>query len=173
VSVCEELERQLSDPTYILATYYSCTSYLYTLYCSCLCSVLVLSSGDSIFCFLFWTDAKCHSREGSLEGVAIDQPSLSRHLRCVSFLYDISASCIFSSYFGCYRLDSHTTDSDRIIRTNLTQQDSERPERTTVDMDPVSSGLDPTLPLEVYNNVTGTGGDSRLYNLNVFYNVSS
>jgi hypothetical protein len=127
VSVCEELERQLSDPTYILATYYSCTSYLYTLYCSCLCSVLVLSSGDSIFYFLFWTDAKCHSREGSLDGVAIDQPSLSRHLRCVSFLYDISGSCIFATYFGCYRLESHTTDRDHIIRTNLQQQDSNDP----------------------------------------------
>jgi Amt family ammonium transporter len=39
-------------------------------------------------------------------------------------------------------------------------------------MDPVSSGLDPTVPLEAYNNGTSTGGDSRLYNLNVFYNVS-
>ncbi|KAF1841161.1 ammonium transporter-like protein [Cucurbitaria berberidis CBS 394.84] len=38
-------------------------------------------------------------------------------------------------------------------------------------MDPVSSGLDPTLPLEAFNNATiATGGDSRLYNLNVFYN---
>ena len=40
-------------------------------------------------------------------------------------------------------------------------------------MDPVSSGLDPTLPLEAFTNTTdATGGDSRLYNLNVFYNVS-
>jgi len=40
-------------------------------------------------------------------------------------------------------------------------------------MDPVSSGLDPTLPLEPFRNTTdATGGDSRLYNLNVFYNVS-
>jgi Amt family ammonium transporter len=40
-------------------------------------------------------------------------------------------------------------------------------------MDPVSSGLDPTLPLETFGNTTDpTGGDSRLYNLNVFYNVS-
>jgi len=38
-------------------------------------------------------------------------------------------------------------------------------------MDPVSSGLDPTLPLEPFGNTTdATGGDSRLYNLNVFYN---
>jgi hypothetical protein len=40
-------------------------------------------------------------------------------------------------------------------------------------MDPVMSGLDPTLPLEPFGNTTeATGGDSRLYNLNVFYNVS-
>lgn len=40
-------------------------------------------------------------------------------------------------------------------------------------MDPVGSGLDPTTPLEQYANSTvATGGDSRLYNLNVFYNVS-
>jgi ammonium transporter, Amt family len=40
-------------------------------------------------------------------------------------------------------------------------------------MDPVSSGLDPTLPIEAFNNQTDVnGGDSRLYNLNVFYNVS-
>lgn len=39
-------------------------------------------------------------------------------------------------------------------------------------MEPVSSGLDPTTPLEAYNNATdANGGDSRLYNLNVFYNV--
>ncbi|KAH9870662.1 ammonium transporter Amt1 [Plenodomus lingam] len=38
-------------------------------------------------------------------------------------------------------------------------------------MDPVSSGLDPTLPLETFTNTSiATGGDSRLYNLNVFYN---
>ena len=38
--------------------------------------------------------------------------------------------------------------------------------------DPVMSGLDPTLPLEVFENTTiSTGGDSSLYNLNVFYNV--
>ena len=41
-------------------------------------------------------------------------------------------------------------------------------------MDPVTSGLDPTTPLEAFNNLTdANGGDSRLYNLNVFYNVSS
>jgi hypothetical protein len=40
-------------------------------------------------------------------------------------------------------------------------------------MDPVSSGLDPTTPLEAFNNATiATGGDSKLYNLNVFYDVS-
>jgi Amt family ammonium transporter len=40
-------------------------------------------------------------------------------------------------------------------------------------MEPVSSGLDPTTPLEAFNNLTdANGGDSRLYNLNVFYNVS-
>jgi hypothetical protein len=33
--------------------------------------------------------------------------------------------------------------------------------------------MDPTVPLEAFNNATiATGGDSRLYNLNVFYNVS-
>ncbi|KAF2791785.1 ammonium transporter [Melanomma pulvis-pyrius CBS 109.77] len=38
-------------------------------------------------------------------------------------------------------------------------------------MDPVLSGMDPTTPLEVFNNLTdANGGDSRLYNLNVFYN---
>jgi Amt family ammonium transporter len=41
-------------------------------------------------------------------------------------------------------------------------------------MNPVSSGADPTTPLEVFGNVTSaTGGDSRVDNLNVFYNVSS
>ena len=40
--------------------------------------------------------------------------------------------------------------------------------------DPVNTGLDTTLPLETFNNVTiATGGDSKLYNLNVFYNVGS
>lgn len=40
-------------------------------------------------------------------------------------------------------------------------------------MDPVSSGADPTTPLEAFNNATiATGGDSKLYNLNVFYDVS-
>jgi hypothetical protein len=40
-------------------------------------------------------------------------------------------------------------------------------------MNPVSSGADPTTPLEVFGNVTSaTGGDSRVDNLNVFYNVS-
>lgn len=40
-------------------------------------------------------------------------------------------------------------------------------------MDPVTSGLDPTVPLETFANTSiPTGGDSRLYNLNVFYNVS-
>ncbi|KAF2263987.1 ammonium transporter-like protein [Lojkania enalia] len=38
-------------------------------------------------------------------------------------------------------------------------------------MDPVTSGSDVTTPLEVYNNATDpNGGDSTLYNLNVFYN---
>lgn len=37
-----------------------------------------------------------------------------------------------------------------------------------------SSGLDPTLPLETFHNDTmPAGGDSRLDNLNVFYNASS
>ena len=41
-------------------------------------------------------------------------------------------------------------------------------------MDPVTSGMDPTVPLEAFANSTySTGGDSRLYNLNVFYNVST
>ncbi len=40
-------------------------------------------------------------------------------------------------------------------------------------MDPVSSGSDPTTPIEAFNNATiATGGDSKLYNLNVFYDVS-
>lgn len=40
-------------------------------------------------------------------------------------------------------------------------------------MDPVTSGADPTTPLEIFANGTiATGGDSKLYNLNVFYNVS-
>ena len=40
-------------------------------------------------------------------------------------------------------------------------------------MDPVTSGTDPTTPLETFNNATiATGGDSKLYNLNVFYDVS-
>lgn len=39
-------------------------------------------------------------------------------------------------------------------------------------MDPVTSGADPTTPLEAFNNATvATGGDSRLYNLNVFYDA--
>ncbi|KAL7772007.1 hypothetical protein CFE70_001960 [Pyrenophora teres f. teres 0-1] len=38
-------------------------------------------------------------------------------------------------------------------------------------MDPGTSGNDPTLPLEAFANTTyTTGGDSKLYNLNVFYN---
>jgi Amt family ammonium transporter len=41
-------------------------------------------------------------------------------------------------------------------------------------MDPVTSGMDPTLPLEAFANTTSpTGGDSLAYNLNVFYNVST
>lgn len=37
-------------------------------------------------------------------------------------------------------------------------------------MDPVESGLQPITPLESFNNLTdANGGDSRLYNLNVFY----
>lgn len=37
-----------------------------------------------------------------------------------------------------------------------------------------TSGLDPTLPLEAFRNTTSpAGGDSRLYNLNVFYNVGT
>lgn len=40
-------------------------------------------------------------------------------------------------------------------------------------MNPVTSGQDPTVPLEPFTNTTSaTGGDSRLYNLNVFYSVS-
>lgn len=40
-------------------------------------------------------------------------------------------------------------------------------------MDPVTSGMDPTVALEPFTNTSiPTGGDSRLYNLNVFYNVS-
>ena len=40
-------------------------------------------------------------------------------------------------------------------------------------MDPVVSGADATTPLEAFRNITSpTGGDSRLDNLNVFYNVS-
>lgn len=40
-------------------------------------------------------------------------------------------------------------------------------------MDPVTSGMDPTTPLEAFNNATdAAGGDSKIYNLNVFYNVS-
>lgn len=39
-------------------------------------------------------------------------------------------------------------------------------------MEPVSSGSDPTTPLEIFKNVTDiNGGDSTMYNLNVFYNV--
>jgi Amt family ammonium transporter len=34
------------------------------------------------------------------------------------------------------------------------------------------NGADPTLPLEAYNNTLATGGDSRVDNLNVYYNVS-
>ncbi|KAF2745560.1 ammonium transporter-like protein [Sporormia fimetaria CBS 119925] len=38
-------------------------------------------------------------------------------------------------------------------------------------MDPVTSGMDPTTPLEPFKNATNAnGGDSMLYNLNVFYN---
>ncbi|KAF2182256.1 ammonium transporter [Zopfia rhizophila CBS 207.26] len=38
-------------------------------------------------------------------------------------------------------------------------------------MDPVTSGMDPTTPLEAFANTTDVnGGDSKLYNLNVFYN---
>jgi Amt family ammonium transporter len=39
-------------------------------------------------------------------------------------------------------------------------------------MDPTMNGADPTLPLEAYNNTLATGGDSRVDNLNVYYNVS-
>lgn len=39
-------------------------------------------------------------------------------------------------------------------------------------MDPTSNGADPTLPLQVYNATSVTGGDSRIDNLNVYYNVS-
>jgi Amt family ammonium transporter len=39
-------------------------------------------------------------------------------------------------------------------------------------MDPVTSGSDPTTPLQAFANATDiNGGDSKLYNLNVFYNV--
>ncbi|KAF2866744.1 ammonium transporter AmtB-like domain-containing protein [Massariosphaeria phaeospora] len=38
-------------------------------------------------------------------------------------------------------------------------------------MDPVTSGLEPTTPLEAFGNTTdAAGGDSKVYNLNVFYN---
>ena len=59
-----------------------------------------------------------------------------------------------SSFLSAYEHDTNTRE----------------PKSST--MDPVLSGLDPTVPLESYGNSTGTGGDSRLYNLNVFYNVS-
>ena len=44
-------------------------------------------------------------------------------------------------------------------------------------MDPVSSGADVTTPKQVFptegdNATYATGGDSRLYDLNVFYDVS-
>jgi hypothetical protein len=39
-------------------------------------------------------------------------------------------------------------------------------------MDPSSTGADPTTPLQVYNGTAATGGDSRIENLNVYYNVS-
>jgi hypothetical protein len=39
-------------------------------------------------------------------------------------------------------------------------------------MDPSLTGADPTVPLEVYNGTVATGGDSRIDNLNVYYNVS-
>ena len=36
------------------------------------------------------------------------------------------------------------------------------------------SGMDPTTPLQVFQNLTvPTGGDSKLENLNVYYNVGS
>jgi Amt family ammonium transporter len=39
-------------------------------------------------------------------------------------------------------------------------------------MDPVLSGADPTTPLEAFNNKTDpAGGDSQIYDLNVFYQV--
>ena len=39
---------------------------------------------------------------------------------------------------------------------------------------PVDSGMFPTTPMEDFNNSTDpAGGDSLLYNLNVFYNVSA
>jgi hypothetical protein len=39
-------------------------------------------------------------------------------------------------------------------------------------MDPTTNGADPTLPLQAYNGTLATGGDSRVDNLNVYYNVS-
>jgi Amt family ammonium transporter len=39
-------------------------------------------------------------------------------------------------------------------------------------MDPTTNGMDPTLPLQAYNGTLATGGDSRVDNLNVYYNVS-
>jgi Amt family ammonium transporter len=39
-------------------------------------------------------------------------------------------------------------------------------------MDPTTNGADPTLPLQAYNGTVATGGDSRVENLNVYYNVS-
>lgn len=40
-------------------------------------------------------------------------------------------------------------------------------------MDPSSNGGDPTVPLQVYNGTNAAGGDSRIDNLNVYYNVST
>lgn len=37
-------------------------------------------------------------------------------------------------------------------------------------MDPSSNGGDPTVPLQVYNGTNAAGGDSRIDNLNVYYN---
>jgi hypothetical protein len=39
-------------------------------------------------------------------------------------------------------------------------------------MDPSVSGADPTLPLIPYNGTIATGGNSKIDNLNVYYNVS-
>jgi hypothetical protein len=79
VFVCEELERHKRPDVYTCC-FITLVHPIFTLSIVC---VQFFPAATLLFCFLFWTDAKCHSRERSLEGVAIDQPSFSRHLRCV------------------------------------------------------------------------------------------